>query len=67
MKMSLTEEKELLLTPSRHTFGSQLAIQGTPLYTIMKLLDHTSIDQSMVYAKLAPSQGKDEVLKLNYD
>jgi len=51
----------------RHTFGSLLAIQGTPLYTVMKLLDHTSIEQTMVYAKLAPNQGKEEVLKLNFE
>ncbi|WP_415405658.1 tyrosine-type recombinase/integrase [Sulfurovum sp. CS9] len=48
----------------RHTFGSHLAIQGTPIYTIMKLLDHTTIDQTIVYAKLSPNQGQEEVIKL---
>ncbi len=63
---NVTDRRERVVTHTfGYTFGSQLAIQGTPLYTIMKLLDHTSIDQTMVYAKLAPSQGKDEVLKLN--
>jgi len=32
----------------------------------MKLLDHTSIEKTMVYAKLAPNQGKDEVMKLEW-
>lgn len=49
----------------RHTFGSHLAIQGTPIYTIMKLLDHSTIDQTMIYAKLSPNQGQKEVQKLS--
>lgn len=48
----------------RHTFASHLAIQGTPIYTIMKLLDHSSVDQTMIYAKLSPNQGQEEVAKL---
>ncbi len=48
----------------RHTFASHLAIQGTPIYTIMKLLDHTTISQTMIYAKLSPEQGQEEVKRL---
>lgn len=48
----------------RHTFASHLATQGTPIYTIMKLLDHSTIDQTMIYAKLSPDQGQEEVKKL---
>ena len=64
----VTDRRERVVTHTlRHTFGSLLAIQGTPLYTIMKLLDHTSVSQTIVYSKLSPNQGKDEVLKLNYE
>ncbi|MEA3498986.1 MAG: site-specific integrase [Campylobacterota bacterium] len=64
----VTDRREKVVTHTlRHTFGSLLAIQGTPLYTVMKLLDHTSVGQTMVYAKLAPNQGKDEVMKLSYE
>jgi len=48
----------------RHTFASQLAIQGTPIYTIMKLMDHVDISQTIRYAKLSPDSGKDAVHKL---
>ncbi len=48
----------------RHTFASHLAIQGTSIQVIMKLLDHTTIKQSMVYAKLAPNSGMEEVARL---
>ena len=48
----------------RHTFASLLAINGTPIFTIKKLLNHSNIDQTMRYAKLAPDQGMEAVLKL---
>jgi len=45
----------------RHTFASHLAINGTPIFTIQKLLDHSDIKQTLRYAKLAPDSGKDDV------
>ena len=48
----------------RHTFASQLAIAGTPIFTIQKLLNHAEIDQTMRYAKLMPNQGAEDVMKI---
>ncbi len=48
----------------RHTFASHLAINGTPIFTIQKLMDHSKIEQTLRYAKLAPDSGKDDVEKL---
>jgi len=48
----------------RHTFASQLAIVGTPILTIQKLMNHKSIEMTMRYAKLAPNQGMEAVLNL---
>jgi integrase len=45
----------------RHTFASWLAIQGTPLYTIAKLMGHKSISMSERYAHLSPDHKKDAV------
>ncbi|NOZ91057.1 MAG: tyrosine-type recombinase/integrase [Epsilonproteobacteria bacterium] len=45
----------------RHTFASQLAIAGTPIFTIQKLLDHKSIEDTLRYAKLSPDNGRDFV------
>ncbi len=42
----------------RHTFASHLAINGTPIFTIQKLMDHSDIKQTLRYAKLAPDSGK---------
>jgi len=45
----------------RHTFASHLAINGTPIYTIQKLMNHRDIKMTLRYAKLAPDSGKDFV------
>jgi len=45
----------------RHTFASQLAIAGTPIFTIQKLINHRDIKQTIRYAKLSPNSGSSEV------
>lgn len=41
----------------RHTFASHLAINGIPIFTIQKLMDHKKIEQTLRYAKLSPENG----------
>lgn len=48
----------------RHTFASHLAINGTPIFTIQKLMNHKDINMTLRYAKLAPDSGKNMVLGL---
>lgn len=48
----------------RHTFASQLAIAGTPIFTIQKLLNHKDIKQTLRYAKLSPDSGSSDVKKM---
>lgn len=45
----------------RHSFASNLAIKGTPIFTIQKLLNHKDINMTLRYAKLSPDSGKDMV------
>lgn len=45
----------------RHSFASNLAINGVPIFTIQKLMDHKKIDQTIRYAKLSPENGKNAV------
>ena len=59
-------QNRVVIHTLRHTFGSLLAIAGTPIYTIQKLMNHKSIEMTMRYAKLAPEQGKDAVLSLGF-
>ena len=48
----------------RHSFASHLAINGTPIFTIQKLLNHKDIKQTMRYAKLSPESGREFVCGL---
>lgn len=57
-------KRRVVIHTLRHTFASLLAIQGTPIYTIMKLMDHADISQTIRYAKLSPDSGKEAVFEL---
>lgn len=59
-------KRRVVIHTLRHTFASQLAIAGTPIYTIMKLMDHADINQTIRYAKLSPENGKNSVFGLSY-
>jgi len=48
----------------RHTFGSHLASAGVPLYTISKLMGHSSVERTAIYSHLAPDVIDDAVTKL---
>jgi site-specific recombinase XerD len=50
----------------RHTFASHLAINGTPIFTIQKLMNHKDIKMTLRYAKLAPEQGRSSVEELGF-
>lgn len=49
----------------RHTFASYLAKQGTSILKIQKLLGHSDIKTTMVYAHLVPEHLREEVAQLN--
>lgn len=57
-------KRRVVIHTFRHTFASLLAIKGTPIYTIMKLMDHADITQTIRYAKLSPDSGRDNVFDL---
>jgi integrase len=51
----ITDRRQRLTFHScRHTFASWLVLQGTPLYTVQKLMRHKSISLTERYAHLAP-------------
>ncbi|MDN5071411.1 site-specific integrase [Aliarcobacter butzleri] len=49
----------------RHTFASHLAINGTPIFTIQKLMNHKDINMTLRYAKLSPDSGKEALENLS--
>ena len=50
----------------RHTFASHLVMNGTDIYTVQKLLGHSSIKTTEIYAHLAPDFLKAAMAKLQY-
>jgi len=48
----------------RHTFASLLVQNGVPIFTVKKLLNHSKIESTMRYAKLAPNNGYENVKEL---
>lgn len=63
--LNTRDTKNRVVTHSlRHTFASHLAINGTPIFTIQKLMNHKDINMTMRYAKLAPDSGRDFVNNL---
>jgi len=47
----------------RHTYASRLAMKGATLYAISKLLGHSNISTTEIYAKFLPSALKSAVDK----
>lgn len=53
----------LLMHLARHTFATMMLTLGADLYTVSKLLGHTSVRMTQVYAKII-NQKKDEAVNL---
>lgn len=50
----------------RHTCASWLVQDGVDILTVSKVLGHSDLKHTLIYAHLAPDQTKDAVLKLRY-
>ena len=48
---------------SRHTFGTMLLTLGVDLYTVSKLLGHTKVETTQIYAKII-NKKKDDAVSL---
>lgn len=63
---SLAEQAEkrrdkVVIHTLRHTFASQLVINGTPIYTVQNLLNHKDSKMTERYSKLAPDSGRTSI------
>ena len=53
--------QKVVFYTARHSFAPWLAIQGTPLYTISRLMGHKTITMTERYSHLSPDHKKDAV------
>lgn len=63
---SLVEQAEkrrnrVVIHTLRHTFASQLVINGTPIFTVQNLMNHKDLKMTQRYAKLAPDSGRNSI------
>ncbi|MDF1875128.1 site-specific integrase [Sulfurimonas sp. SAG-AH-194-I05] len=64
-ELEINDRKHRVVIHSlRHTFASHLAINGTPIFTVQKLMNHKDIKMTMRYAKLAPDSGLVQIQNL---
>jgi len=63
--LELNDSKNRFVIHSlRHTFASALAIKGTPIYTIQKLMNHKDINMTLRYAKADETKKFEAVAKM---
>lgn len=55
--------KEVTFHTARHTFATMMLTLGADLYTVSKLLGHTSVKMTQVYAKIV-NKKKDDAVNL---
>lgn len=55
--------KEFRFHDLRHTYASDLVMASVDIFTISKLLGHSNVKTTMIYAHLAPDHAKAEMLK----
>ncbi len=58
-------DKNISFHNSRHTFGTLLVSADVSIYTIQKLLGHTKLEHTEIYAKMVSSVKQDAVDKLD--
>jgi hypothetical protein len=42
-------------------FSQKIQINGVPIFTIQKLMNHKKIEQTLRYAKLSPENGRNAI------
>lgn len=65
-RTDITDEKRVTFHTARHTFATLLITKGASLFAVSKLLGHTDIKTTQIYAELVGKK-KDETISLLND
>ena len=57
--------KAVTLHTARHTYATMLLTKGADLYTVSKLLGHSEVATTQIYAKIVDSKKAEAVNLLN--
>lgn len=60
-------EKHVTTHTARHTFATMLINSKVDIYTVSKLLGHTDVKTTSIYAQLTDKSKEDAVERLNFD
>ena len=63
--ISLITVFQLIIHLGRHTFATLLITKGADVYTVSKLLGHTDITTTQIYAKVVEEKKKDAISLLD--
>lgn len=55
--------KSITFHCSRHTFATMMLTLGADIYTVSKLLGHTKVETTQIYAKII-NQKKDDAVSM---
>ena len=58
-------DKDITLHTARHTYATTLLTKGADLYTVSKLLGHSEVATTQIYAKIVDSKKVEAVNLLN--
>ena len=64
MTKQLGIDKHITFHCSRHTFDTMMLTLGVDIYTVGKLLGHSSVEQTLVYARLIDKKKEDAVKRI---
>lgn len=68
LNKNVTDQRDKVVAHTlRHTFASWLAMQGSPIITIQKLMGHSNLEMTLRYAHLSPSHERTAVENLARD
>jgi integrase len=56
--------EDLVLHSTRHTYASLLVASGVPIFSVSKLLGHSSLSNTLIYSHLSPENLSSEVQRL---